>query len=158
MDLRKLKTILELFEDSNVAELEISEGDSRVRLNKYTTAAPSTAAAPAAPAASGGGNGNGNGAPAAPMPAASAAEGGEAAVSGQVVPSPMVGTFYRSSTPGAKPFVRVGQTVEQGQTLCIIEAMKLMNEIPSPVAGVVKKILVENGSPVGYGDALFEVE
>jgi len=92
------------------------------------------------------------------MPAASAAEGGEAAVSGQVVPSPMVGTFYRSSTPGAKPFVRVGQTVEQGQTLCIIEAMKLMNEIPSPVAGVVKKILVENGSPVGYGDALFEVE
>ena len=145
MDLRKLKTIMELFEESEqVSELELNEGDDKIRLRKNSAAAPPVP--PAAPLSA-----------AAPAPAA-AAPAGTPAASNSTVVAPMVGTFYRAASPETPPFVRIGQTVEIGQTLCIIEAMKLMNEIPSTKAGKVQRILVENGAPVGYGDALFIVE
>jgi acetyl-CoA carboxylase biotin carboxyl carrier protein len=141
MDLRKLKTLIDLVQNSGISELEISEGDEKIRIAKQP-AAPTTvmlgspAAAPmAAPAV-------------APEPAAPAEP------EGHLVKSPMVGTFYRSGTPGASPFVEVGQTVKEGDTLCIIEAMKLMNEIEADASGVVKAILVENGQPVEYGQPL----
>ncbi len=146
MDLRKLKTLIELVESSGIAELEISEGEERVRITRtglqpphmpQVYAAPQpVAAAPAAPVA------------AAPAPA-------EPAVEGHVIKSPMVGTFYRSASPGAKAFVDVGQSVNAGETLCIIEAMKLLNEIEADKAGVVKAILVENGQPVEIGQPLY---
>lgn len=149
MDLRKLKTLIELVESSGIAELEVSEGEERVRITRtvasvqqqaYTPAPQQImAAAPVALAA----------APAAATPAA------PAAVEGHVVKSPMVGTFYRSATPGAKAFVDVGQTVNNGDTLCIIEAMKLLNEIEADAGGVIKAILVENGQPVEFGQPLF---
>ena len=149
MDLRKLKTLIELVESSGIAELEISEGEERVRITRSSPAPAQQmyAAAPqqvvhAAPAA-------------APAPAAPAAAAEPAAVEGHVVKSPMVGTFYRSASPGAKPFVDVGQNVNSGDTLCIIEAMKLLNEIESDKAGVIKAILVENGQPVEFGQPLF---
>ncbi len=149
MDLRKLKTLIELVESSGIAELEISEGEERVRITRtaasqatYTPAPPPVAAAPAA----------------APPPAAPAAEPAKpAAPEGHVVKSPMVGTFYRSASPGAKPFVDVGQSVNSGDTLCIIEAMKLLNEIDADQAGVIKAILVENGQPVEFGQPLFVI-
>lgn len=143
MDLRKLKTILELFEESTcISELEISEGEDRVRLRKggaETTVpvVPSSATA---------------------IPAPSVATAEVPAEKGVAVTSPMVGAFYRASSPEVPPFVRVGQMVETGQTLCIIEAMKLMNEIPSTVSGKVVGILPENGAAVGYGDTLFIIE
>lgn len=151
MDLRKLKTILEIFEESqHVSELEMTEGENRVRLRKtpsvtagYVAPPPPAAASVAAPAAS------------APPAAANAPA---AAETGTPVPAPMVGTFYRSSSPESTPFVRIGQDVEAGQTLCIIEAMKLMNEIPSPVAGKIKTICVENGAAIEYGQTLFILE
>lgn len=141
MDLRKLKTILELFEESKVVELEISEGEDRLRLCKQTAvmAMPSVASLPSAADASA-------------LPPA------ETLPNGKQVTAPMVGTFYRASSPETPPFVRVGQTVEVGQTLCIIEAMKLMNEISSTAAGKVTHILAENGAPVGYGEPLFAIE
>ncbi|MDH2918635.1 MAG: acetyl-CoA carboxylase biotin carboxyl carrier protein [Sideroxydans sp.] len=150
MDLRKLKTLIELVEASNIAELEISEGEERVRITRSVAAGQQMfAAAPqpqmmmaAAPVA----------AVAAPVEAAK-----PAAVEGHIVKSPMVGTFYRSASPGAKAFVDVGQSVNAGDTLCIIEAMKLLNEIDSDFAGVVKAILVENGQPVEYGQPLFVI-
>ncbi len=152
MDLRKLKTLIELVEASNIAELEISEGEERVRITRSVAVAPQQfAAAPqmmmAAPVAA---------APvaAAPVVAAAAAP---AVVEGHIVKSPMVGTFYRAASPGAKAFVDVGQNVNSGDTLCIIEAMKLLNEIESDFAGVVKAILVENGQPVEYGQPLFVI-
>ena len=164
MDLRKLKTILELFENSDVAELEISEGEDRVRLSRGATAAVPAAAVPVAAPATSAGNvpvasssGNGGGGDGA---GTGGVEGGAVSdlENGTVVNSPMVGTFYRSASPDRPPFVTEGKRVEKGETLCIIEAMKLMNELPSPVSGVVRSALVGNGEPVGFGDPLFVIE
>lgn len=148
MDLRKLKTLIELVENSGITELELTEGEEHVRISRnaatsqqfYSTAPQQhhmVAAAPQAAAA----------APAAPAE--------PAAPEGHVVKSPMVGSFYRAPSPGAKVFVEVGQTVNAGDTLCIIEAMKLLNEIETDKGGVVKAILVENGQPVEFGQPLF---
>jgi acetyl-CoA carboxylase biotin carboxyl carrier protein len=154
MDLRKLKTLIELVETSGIAELEIQEGEERVRITRATAAA-----AGMQPVAL---HTTHHHAPAAPHAAASAtspaAESAPAEPEGHRVKSPMVGTFYRSATPGSKPFVEVGDRVEEGGTLCIIEAMKLMNEIESDKAGVVKAILTENGQPVEFGQPLFVIE
>jgi acetyl-CoA carboxylase biotin carboxyl carrier protein len=145
MDLRKLKTLIELVESSGIAELEIAEGEERVRI---TRSLPPPSPAPA------------QGAAMAATPgvqlsvAAEAPPSAAAAPEGHVVKSPMVGTFYRSASPGAKPFVEIGDEVQAGDPLCIIEAMKLMNEIEADQAGVVKAILIENGQPVEYGQAL----
>lgn len=148
MDLRKLKTLIELVESSGIAELEIEEGEERVRITRALPAAGPTLlghshVATAAPLAA---------APVAVAPAAppAAPEG----PSGYAVKSPMVGTFYRAASPGSKPFVEIGDKVQVGDPLCIIEAMKLMNEIESDQAGVVKEILVENGQPVEFGQPL----
>jgi acetyl-CoA carboxylase biotin carboxyl carrier protein len=152
MDLRKLKTLIDLVAESGIAELEITEGEDKVRIVKsgpvsaapqvshvhmapnamHASSAPAAAAAPYAPA---------------PEPVAIA--------EGKVIKSPMVGTFYRASSPGAEPFVSVGSAVTEGQALCVIEAMKLMNEIPADCAGVIKEVLVENGQPVEFGQPLF---
>ena len=150
MDLRKLKTLIDLVAESGVSELEVTEGEDKVRIvkNPAPIAAPLQQVYAAAPAA----------APAAPAPAAAAAPTAEAAPAeptGHAVKSPMVGTFYRSPTPGADSFVKIGDTVKEGQTLCIIEAMKLLNEIESDKSGVVKEILCENGQGVEFGQALF---
>jgi acetyl-CoA carboxylase biotin carboxyl carrier protein len=150
MDLRKLKTLIDLVAESGIAEIEVTEGEDKVRIVKHAQTvvaspapAPSPTAAVAATAA----------APVAPPAAATVAV--VDAPQGNVVKSPMVGTFYRSPSPGAKPFVEVGQAVKAGDTLCIIEAMKLLNEIEAEVAGEVREILVENGQPVEYGQPLF---
>jgi acetyl-CoA carboxylase biotin carboxyl carrier protein len=154
MDLRKLKTLIELVEASNIAELEISEGEERVRITRSVAMGqqmfaaqpqPQMMMAAAAPVA------------AAAVTTAAPAEAAKPAVEGHIVKSPMVGTFYRSASPGAKAFVDVGQSVNSGDTLCIIEAMKLLNEIESDFTGVVKAILVENGQPVEYGQPLFVI-
>jgi acetyl-CoA carboxylase biotin carboxyl carrier protein len=154
MDLRKLKTLIDLVAESDIAELEVTEGESKVRIVKSSAipqnqmvmvpqqgvqqfSAPAVQAPAAAPAAA---------APAAP-----------AEPTGHVVKSPMVGTFYRSSAPGAPAFVDVGSTVKEGDTLCIIEAMKLLNEIDADISGTVTKILVENGQPVEFGQPLFVI-
>jgi acetyl-CoA carboxylase biotin carboxyl carrier protein len=150
MDLRKLKTLIDLVQQSGIAELEITEGEERVRISRGASGAQGAAPVqvytlPAAGAA-----------PAAAAPAAPAAEAeAPAAPEGHVIRSPMVGTFYRSSAPGAKAFVEIGQAVKSGDTLCIIEAMKLLNEIEADQDGVVKAILMENGQPVEYGEPLF---
>ncbi|MCZ8253581.1 MAG: acetyl-CoA carboxylase biotin carboxyl carrier protein [Hylemonella sp.] len=157
MDLRKLKTLIDLVSDSNVSELEITEAEGKVRIVKggvavqgyampAPVAAPMVAAPVAAPAA----------APAAPAPAAAPAA--PAAPSGHAVKSPMVGTFYRSASPGAKPFVEVGQAVKQGDTICIIEAMKILNEIEADKTGTITQILCENGQAVEYGQPLLIIE
>ncbi|ARP83724.1 acetyl-CoA carboxylase, biotin carboxyl carrier protein [Bordetella genomosp. 8] len=150
MDLRKLKTLIDLVAESGIAELEITEGEGKVRIVKFSQtvqpvayhhvqeSAPAPQAAPAAAPAG-----------AAPAPAP--------AVQGHVVKAPMVGTFYRSPNPGAAPFVEVGQSVKEGDPLCIIEAMKLLNEIEADKSGVIKEILVENGEPVEYGQPLFVI-
>ena len=146
MDLRKLKTLIELVETSGIAELEIQEGEERVRITRALPVAPSAPAAPTTMQIGG----------AAVAPAAApAVEAAPPVVEGHVVKSPMVGTFYRSATPGSKPFVEIGDTVTEGATLCIIEAMKLMNEIETDKAGVVKAIPAENGQPVEFGQPLF---
>ncbi len=148
MDLRKLKTLIDLVADSGIAELEVTEGEDRVRIAKFSPA-------PAAPAAA---------ATTAQVPNALgvAANGTTAQLAaepeGHVVKSPMVGTFYRSPSPGAASFIELGQSVKPGDTLCIIEAMKLLNEIEAEVGGTVKQILVENGQPVEYGQPLFIIE
>ena len=146
MDLRKLKKLIDLVEESGITELEVTEGEERVRIAKQPlAAAPQTYVMPqaAAPAA-------------APMAAAVVQIEEKAELpEGQVVKSPMVGTFYRSASPGSDPFVEVGSAVKTGDTLCIVEAMKLLNEIESDCAGTVKAILVENGQPVEYGEPLF---
>ncbi|WP_459616857.1 acetyl-CoA carboxylase biotin carboxyl carrier protein [Bordetella sp. 2513F-2] len=149
MDLRKLKTLIDLVAESGIAELEITEGEGKVRIVKFSQTVqpvayqvPESAPAPAP-------------APAAPAPAA--APEAPAPVQGHVVKAPMVGTFYRAPNPGAAPFVDVGQTVKEGDALCIIEAMKLLNEIEADKAGVIKEILVENGEPVEYGQPLFVI-
>jgi len=149
MDLRKLKTLIELVETSGIAELEIQEGEERVRITRagaqnhqavmFHAPQPMQMAAVPAPA------------PVAVEPPAPAAP------EGHVVKSPMVGTFYRSSSPGAKPFVEIGDTIQQGDALCIIEAMKLMNEIEADASGTIKAILAENGQAVEYGQSLFVI-
>jgi len=148
MDLRKLKKLIDLVEASGIAELEITEGEEKVRIAKSIAGAPMMmshapqmmhAPAPAA----------------APVVAAVPAE--DAVPEGHIVRSPMVGTFYRAPAPGSKNFAEVGQTVNAGDTLCIIEAMKLLNEIESDQSGVIKAILVENGQPVEYGEPLFVI-
>ncbi len=147
MDLRKLKKLIDLVQESGIAELEITEGEEKVKIVKggvVTVAAAQPVAVAAAPAAAAA-------APAAGAPAAEPEPGQE----GHVVKAPMVGTFYRSPSPDAKVFVEVGQAVKEGETICIIEAMKLMNEIEADASGVVKAILVENGQPVEYGQPLF---
>lgn len=151
MDLRKLKTLIDLVSESNVSELEITEAEGKVRIVKGggavvqqvmaapVLAQPAVAAAPAAPAAT-------------PAPAAAAVP------AGHVVKSPMVGTFYRAASPGAKPFVEVGSQIKEGETICIIEAMKILNEIEADKSGTVTQILGENGQAVEYGQPLFVIE
>ena len=156
MDLRKLKKLIDLVQESGIAELEITEGEEKVRIARGGAVSVAPAGQPAAPDSPAREAEALGAAPAAP--AASAAPGepppGE---QGHIVKSPMVGTFYRASSPEAKPFVAVGEVVKEGQIICVIEAMKLMNEIESDASGVVKAILVENGQPVEYGQALFIV-
>jgi acetyl-CoA carboxylase biotin carboxyl carrier protein len=148
MDLRKLKTLIELVESSGIGELEVQEGEERVRITRAPAAGSS--AAPTGTVYTAGA------AVAAPALAAVPIEAPAPAIEleGHFVKSPMVGTFYRAASPGAKPFVEVGDTVQVGDTLCIIEAMKLMNEIEADKAGVVKQVLAENGQPVEYGQPL----
>jgi acetyl-CoA carboxylase biotin carboxyl carrier protein len=152
MDLRKLKTLIDLVSESNISELEITEAEGKVRIVKggaaqvqgypVPQAAPVAAPVAAAPAAA---------TAAAPAPSAPAP-------SGHTVKAPMVGTFYRAASPGAKPFVEVGQVVKEGDTLCIIEAMKILNEIEADKSGTVTQILCENGQAVEYGQPLFIIE
>ena len=147
MDLRKLKKLIDLVQESGIAEIEITEGEEKVRISRTSSAnvAINTTSAPVAAAAPG---------------AVTALPGGEpetAQAEGHVLKSPMVGTFYRASTPEAEAFVQVGQTVNEGQTVCIIEAMKLLNEIEADRSGTIKAILVENGQPVEYGHALMVI-
>jgi len=149
MDLRKLKTLVDLVSESNISELEITEAEGKVRIVKASAgvaATPMTMAAPAAPAA----------------PVASAAEPPAPAVpgvvTGKVIKSPMVGTYYRSASPGAKPFVEVGSQIKEGEAVCIIEAMKIMNEIDADCSGKILQILCENGQAVEFGQPLFIVE
>lgn len=152
MDLRKLKTLIDLVAESDIAELEVTEGESKVRIVKSGGAPQGQMVmmqpqhAPMTPAAA-----------AAPVVTAAAVASAPAEIAGHVVKSPMVGTFYRSSAPGAPPFVEVGATVKEGDTLCLIEAMKLLNEIDADAAGVIKQILVENGQPVEFGQPLFVI-
>jgi acetyl-CoA carboxylase biotin carboxyl carrier protein len=153
MDLRKLKTLIDLVSESNVSELEITEAEGKVRIVKsvpMNAAAPVTyAMAPSAQAA----------APAAPLQdAAVPAVAAPAVVEGHTVTSPMVGTFYRASSPGAKPFVEVGDTIKEGETICIVEAMKILNEIEADKTGTVTRILVDNGEAVEYGQPLYIIE
>ena len=150
MDLRKLKKLIDLVEESGIAELEVTEGEEKVKIVKGGRAqetvyvqAPTMQHAAAVPAT--------------PAPAAPAAPQAAPAPEGHVVKSPMVGTFYRSASPGSKSFAEVGDTVKAGQTVCIIEAMKLMNEIETDKNGVITAILIENGQPVEYGEPLFVI-
>ncbi|HET7134254.1 MAG TPA: acetyl-CoA carboxylase biotin carboxyl carrier protein [Gammaproteobacteria bacterium] len=153
MDIRKVKKLIELLEESGISEIEISEGEESVRISRYpqpgTVAAPMvttlSAPAPAAP-------------PPAAAPAADTAAAAPPAARGHQVTAPMVGTFYSGPAPGAKPFVDIGSEVKPGDTLCVIEAMKMMNQIESEVAGKVVSVLVENGNPVEFGQALFIIE
>jgi acetyl-CoA carboxylase biotin carboxyl carrier protein len=155
MDLRKIKTLIELVEESGISELEVKEGEESVRISRQPIGAaqpaqyyaPQPAPIPvAAPPAA---------APVAPAPAAAPAKGVD---NRHIVKSPMVGTFYRSPSPGAKPFVEVGQTVKAGQTLCIIEAMKMLNQIEADRAGVVVEVLADNEKPVEFDQGLFSIE
>jgi len=151
MDIRKVKKLIELLEESGIAELEINEGEESVRISRYSTTQPPVpvnyAAAPVAPA------------PATPAATAAAESDDEDSLpSGHVVKSPMVGTFYSASSPGAKPFVSVGDSIAEGETVCIVEAMKILNQIEADVSGIVKAILVENAQPVEYGQPLMIIE
>ncbi len=155
MDIRKVKKLIELLDESGIAEIEIKEGEESVRISRYAAGAPVTAApAPVAMAAP---------APA-PAPSAAAAPAATAAPpapvdeDGYEVAAPMVGTYYASASPGAAPYVQVGDRVNEGDTLCIIEAMKMMNQIEADVAGVLKSIRVQNGEPVEYGQTLFVID
>ncbi len=152
MDLRKLKKLIDLVQESGIAELEITEGEEKVRIAKGGQVSVAPAAAAWAPAATA----------AAPAAAAAPAEGAApapapVAETRHTIKAPMVGTFYRASSPDAKAFVEVGQTIKEGETVCIIEAMKLMNEIEADISGSVVEILVENGQPVEYGQPLFVI-
>jgi acetyl-CoA carboxylase biotin carboxyl carrier protein len=147
MDLRKLKTLIDLVSESNVSELEITEAEGKVRIVKFMGAAPMVMQAPAMVAAA-----------AAPVVAAVAAPAATAEVVGHAVKSPMVGTYYRSASPGAKAFVEIGSQVKEGDTICIIEAMKILNEIEADKSGTVTAILCENGQAVEYGQPLYIIE
>ena len=150
MDLRKLKTLIELVETSGIAELEIQEGEERVRITRALPPGQHTVMLQAAP--------SGVATPAAALPIVPAeAPLVAASPADHSVKSPMVGTFYRSASPGAKPFVEIGDSVEVGEVLCIVEAMKLMNEIEADVSGTVKAVLAENGQAVEYGQPLFVI-
>jgi len=158
MDLRKLKTLIDLVSESNISELEITEADGKVRIVKSDPAAavavqPIYAQAPAMPIVT-------TAAPvmAAPLAAAAAPAAAAPVETGHVVKSPMVGTFYRASSPNAKAFAEVGQQIKEGEPICIIEAMKIMNEIEADKTGTITKILVENGQPVEFGQPLFVIE
>jgi acetyl-CoA carboxylase biotin carboxyl carrier protein len=142
MDIRKVKKLIELLDESGIAEIEITEGEESVRISRYSQHAPVAAAAPVTIAA----------------PAAVEAPAAEAEDEGFLVVAPMVGTFYAASSPGAAPYVQVGDRINEGDTLCIIEAMKMMNQIESDVSGVVKSIRVQNGEPVEYGQTLIIVD
>jgi len=149
MDLRKLKKLIDLVQESGISELEVTEGEEKVRIAKHSTApmqmTHQSYAYPSAP-------------PSAPAAVSSVNLDDEDDIpEGHVVKSPMVGTFYRAPSPGAEPFIAVGQSVKQGETLCIIEAMKLLNEIEADASGVIKAILVENGQPVEFGEPLFVI-
>jgi acetyl-CoA carboxylase biotin carboxyl carrier protein len=154
MDLRKLKTLIDLVSESNISELEITEADGKVRIVKADPAAaamgtpvyaaPAVAPQPVAMSAA--------------APAVAPAAAAPAAETGHVVKSPMVGTFYRASNPNAKPFADVGQVVKEGEAICIIEAMKIMNEIEADKSGTITKVLIENGQPVEFGQPLFVIE
>jgi len=150
MDIRKVKKLIEMLEESSLAEIEINEGEESIRISRTSSVVPQMAmpaqmmAMPAMPSATAG--------------EAPKAETESSVAEGQSVTSPMVGTFYRAASPGAKPFVEVGQQVNVGDTLCIIEAMKMLNEIESDKAGIVKAILKENAQPVEYGEVLFVIE
>ena len=153
MDLRKLKKLIDLVEESGIAEIEVTEGEEKVRITRSVAApAMQTVYAPAAPVQTAVAAPAPSAAPAAPAPAPAARDLSNAQK------SPMVGTFYRAASPSTPAFVEVGQTVKAGDTLCIIEAMKLMNEIEAEKSGVVKEILVENGQPVEFGEPLFIIE
>ena len=145
MDIRKIKKLIEIIEESDIAEIEITEGEESVRINRYSSAAPVAyqPAPPPVPAAA---------------PAAAPAASKEETITGHIVKSPMVGTFYRSASPGSKTFTEVGQKVNVGDTLCIIEAMKILNQIEADKAGTVTKVLVENAQPVEYDQPLFVIE
>ncbi len=148
MDIRKVKKLIELLEESGIAEIEIREGEESVRISRHG-ASPIMMQAPAAMQAP---------APVAAASAAPAVPAADAPPAGHMVKSPMVGTFYRSSNPGAKPFVEVGQRVSVGETLCIIEAMKMLNQIEADAAGEIVAIMVENGQPVEFGQPLFVIK
>lgn len=149
MDIRKVKKLIELLEESGIAEIEINEGEESVRISRYSTTAPAApiqqyAPAPAAPA---------------PAPAAQTESASESpAVIGHTVNAPMVGTFYTASAPGSPDFVKVGDSVNEGDTVCIIEAMKILNQIEADISGTVKAILVENAQPVEFGQPLIVIE
>ena len=143
MDIRKIKKLIEIIEESDIAELEIKEGEESIRISRYSTAPMAYAHAPAGAVSA-----------ATPVMAAAAEE----KITGHVVKSPMVGTFYRSASPGTKVFVEIGQAVVVGDTLCIIEAMKILNQIEADKSGVVTQILVDNAEPVEYGQPLFIIE
>jgi acetyl-CoA carboxylase biotin carboxyl carrier protein len=148
MDIRKVKKLIELLDDSGVAEIEIHEGEDSVRISRYSAPPPAAYAPPppapsAAPAGTGGSKETTNDAP---------------SYDGHVVKSPMVGTFYRAPSPTSKVFIEEGQRVKEGDTLCIIEAMKILNQIVADRSGVVSRILIENGTPVEYGQPLFVIE
>jgi len=155
MDIRKVKKLIELLDESGIAEIEITEGEESVRISRYSSsapvapapvvAAPAPVAAPAAPAAAAG-------------EALAAAPAEAPDEDGYEVTAPMVGTFYAASSPGAAPYVQVGDRVNEGDTLCIIEAMKMMNQIEADVSGVVKSIRIQNGEPVEYGQVLFVID
>jgi acetyl-CoA carboxylase biotin carboxyl carrier protein len=147
MDLRKLKTLIDLVSESNVSELEITEAEGKVRIVKFMGAAPMVMQAPAMVAAA-----------AAPVAAAVATPAATAEVVGHAVKSPMVGTYYRSASPGARAFVEIGSQVKEGDTICIIEAMKILNEIEADKSGTVTAILCENGQAVEYGQPLYIIE
>jgi acetyl-CoA carboxylase biotin carboxyl carrier protein len=147
VDIRKIKKLIEMISASDIAEIEIHEGDDSLRISRYSSVAPAVVQAAATQAVS--------------VPQAIAETGAESTgdkLTGHIVRSPMVGTFYRSSTPGAKPFVDVGQRVTEGETLCIVEAMKILNQIEADKSGVISRVLVENGQPVEYNQPLFIIE
>ncbi len=143
IDIRKIKKLIELIEGSDISEIEISEGEESIRISRYST----TASAPVNVAT-----------PGVVIPASIINETTEEIHSGHVLKSPMVGTFYKASSPGSAPFVEIGQSVNEGETLCIIEAMKILNQIEADKTGIIKKILVDNAQPVEYDQPLFVIE
>jgi acetyl-CoA carboxylase biotin carboxyl carrier protein len=152
MDIRKVKKLIELLDESGIAEIEITEGEESVRISRYAPGVPAAAPAPvamAAPVAA---------APAAPLAAPAAVVAAEPEEDGYEVTAPMVGTFYAASSPGAAPYVQVGDRVNEGDTLCIIEAMKMMNQIEADVSGAVKSIRLQNGEPVEFGQTMIVID